>query len=203
MLPTAGFNSLFSCIVQWNPLSTLKHAFMMNKLTCTISMKEFKAYILMGGNIGDRFKNLQTAKDLMSKQCGTIIKESSIYQTAAWGLTDQPDFLNQVIILSTSLNPETLIRSLLSVEETMGRKRSIKFGPRIIDLDILLIDDFLIESELLTVPHPALQKRKFALIPLNEVAPELLHPVENKTINQLLTDCKDELVVQKISAPAS
>ncbi len=166
-------------------------------------MKEFKAYILMGGNIGDRFKNLQTAKDLMSKQCGTIIKESSIYQTAAWGLTDQPDFLNQVIILSTSLNPETLIRSLLSVEETMGRKRSIKFGPRIIDLDILLIDDFLIESELLTVPHPALQKRKFALIPLNEVAPDLLHPVDNKTINQLLTDCKDELVVQKISAPAS
>ena len=166
-------------------------------------MKEYTAYILIGGNIGDPFNNLRTAKELMSKQCGTIIKESSIYQTAAWGLTDQPDFLNQVIILSTTLNPETLIRSLLSVEETMGRKRNIKFGPRIIDLDILLIDDFLIESELLNVPHPALQKRKFALIPLNEVAPDLVHPVENKTINQLLTDCKDELVVQKISAPAS
>jgi len=166
-------------------------------------MKAYTAYILMGGNIGDPFNNLNTAKALMNKQCGTIIKESSIYQTAAWGLTDQPDFLNQVIVLSTTLNPETLMRSLLTVEETMGRKRNIKFGPRIIDLDILLIDDFLIESELLNIPHPALQKRKFALIPLNEVAPDLLHPVENKTINQLLTDCKDELVVQKISAPAS
>ena len=166
-------------------------------------MKEYTAYILIGGNIGDPFNNLRMAKELMSEQCGTIIKESSIYQTAAWGLTDQPDFLNQVIILSTTLNPEILMRSLLSVEETMGRKRNIKFGPRIIDLDILLIDDFLIESELLNVPHPALQKRKFALIPLNEVAPDLVHPVENKTINQLLTDCKDELVVQKISAPAS
>ena len=166
-------------------------------------MKEFTAYILIGGNIGDRFANLLTAKELINKQCGTIIKESSVYQTAAWGLKEQPDFLNQVLILSTTLNPETLMRSLLSVEETMGRKRSIKFGPRIIDLDILLINDFLIESEFLTVPHPALQQRKFALIPLNEVAPDLLHPVENKTINQLLTECNDELVVQKISTPAS
>ena len=166
-------------------------------------MKEFAAYILIGGNIGDRFSNLQTAKELINKQSGTIIKESSVYQTAAWGLKEQPDFLNQVLILSTTLNPETLLRSLLSVEETMGRKRSIKFGPRIIDLDILLINDFLIESEFLTVPHPALQQRKFALIPLNEVAPDLLHPVENKTINQLLTECNDELVVQKISTPAS
>ena len=166
-------------------------------------MKEFTAYILIGGNIGDRFANLLTAKELINKQCGTIIKESSVYQTAAWGLKEQPDFLNQVLILSTTLNPETLLRSLLSVEETMGRKRSIKFGPRIIDLDILLINDFLIESEFLTVPHPALQQRKFALIPLNEVAPDLLHPVENKTINQLLTECNDELVVQKISTPAS
>ncbi len=166
-------------------------------------MKEFTAYILIGGNIGDRFANLLTAKELINKQCGTIIKESSVYQTAAWGLKEQPDFLNQVLILSTTLNPETLMRSLLSVEETMGRKRSIKFGPRIIDLDILLINDFLIESEFLTVPHPALQQRKFALIPLHEVAPDLLHPVEHKTINQLLTECKDELVVQKISTPAS
>ena len=112
-------------------------------------MKEYTAYILIGGNIGDPFNNLRMAKELMSEQCGTIIKESSIYQTAAWGLTDQPDFLNQVIILSTTLNPEILMRSLLSVEETMGRKRNIKFGPRIIDLDILLIDDFLIESSAL------------------------------------------------------
>ena len=91
-------------------------------------MKEFTAYILIGGNIGDRFANLQTAKELINKQCGTIIKESSVYQTAAWGLKEQPDFLNQVLILSTTLNPETLLRSLLSVEETMGRKKASNSG---------------------------------------------------------------------------
>jgi 2-amino-4-hydroxy-6-hydroxymethyldihydropteridine diphosphokinase len=166
-------------------------------------MKIFTAYILIGGNIGDRFANLQTAKELISKQCGSITKESSIYQTAAWGLTEQPDFLNQVVIISTTIESELLMQTLLSVEETMGRVRSIKFGPRIIDLDILLIDDLVIASEILIIPHPALPQRKFALIPLNEVAPQLFHPVEKKSINQLLTDCKDELVVQKISAPAS
>ncbi|OIR13129.1 bifunctional folate synthesis protein [mine drainage metagenome] len=85
----------------------------------------------------------------------------------------------------------------------MGRKRAVKFGPRIIDLDILLIDDLIIETELLSVPHPALPQRKFALIPLDEVAPDLLHPVEKKSISQLLAGCNDELVVQKISASAS
>jgi 2-amino-4-hydroxy-6-hydroxymethyldihydropteridine diphosphokinase len=172
-------------------------------LTCIYCMKSSTAYILLGGNMGDPFANLKTAKGFINQQCGKIITESSIYQTAAWGLTDQPDFLNQVVAVETTLDPETLMRSLLSVEETMGRIRSIKYGPRIIDLDILLIDDFFIESELITVPHIALPNRKFALIPLNEIAPQLLHPVANKTINQLLTNCKDELVVQKISVPAS
>ena len=166
-------------------------------------MKSSTAYILLGSNMGDRFANLKTAKDFINQQCGSISKESSIYQTAAWGLTEQPDFLNQVVIVNTTLDPETLMRSLLSVEETMGRVRNIRFGPRVIDLDILLIDDFFIESDLITVPHPALADRKFALIPLNEVAAALFHPIAKKTINQLLTNCKDELVVQKISAPAS
>ncbi len=166
-------------------------------------MKTYTAYILIGGNIGDRFLNLQTAKELIKKNCGTILNESSIYQTAAWGITEQPNFLNQVLILTTTLEPEILMQKLLSIEESMGRKRTIKFGPRIIDLDILLIDDLVIKTELLSVPHPALPERKFALIPLNEIAPDLLHPVEKKSISQLLTDCNDELVVQKISANAS
>ncbi|HEX3025059.1 MAG TPA: 2-amino-4-hydroxy-6-hydroxymethyldihydropteridine diphosphokinase [Chitinophagaceae bacterium] len=166
-------------------------------------MKTYTAYILIGGNIGNRFANLATAKELIKKNCGAIINESSIYQTAAWGLTEQPDFLNQVLMLTTTLEPEILMQKLLSIEESMGRKRIIKFGPRIIDLDILLIDDLIIETELLSVPHPALPQRKFALVPLNEVAPELQYPVEKKFIHQLLADCKDELVVQKISASAS
>ncbi|MDE3145273.1 MAG: 2-amino-4-hydroxy-6-hydroxymethyldihydropteridine diphosphokinase [Bacteroidota bacterium] len=166
-------------------------------------MKPYTAYILIGGNIGDRFANLATAKELITNQCGTVINESSVYQTAAWGLTEQPDFLNQVLMITTKLLPEQLMQNLLSIEESMGRKRSVKFGPRIIDLDILLIDDLVIDTELLSVPHPALPQRKFALIPLSEVAPDLLHPVEKKAISQLLTACNDELVVQKISASAS
>lgn len=162
-----------------------------------------KAYLLIGGNMGNRHSNLQQARELIQKECGQITAKSSIYQTAAWGLTDQPDFLNQVLVVTTLLTPEALMQTLLSIEERMGRKRTIKMGPRIIDLDILLIDSRVIYSTLLTIPHPALPKRKFALIPLFEVAPQLMHPLERKTITQLLTECPDELAVQKIYDPTA
>jgi 2-amino-4-hydroxy-6-hydroxymethyldihydropteridine diphosphokinase len=158
------------------------------------------AYLLIGGNIGDRLGNLKKAAKYIVQECGQIITMSSIYQTAAWGLTEQPDFLNQVIVLSTLLQPDILMKTLLSIEEKMGRIRTVKLGPRTIDLDILLIDDLVIKSELLTIPHPALPKRKFALIPLDEVAGNFYHPIERKTIQQLLIECNDELVVQKFSA---
>ena len=161
------------------------------------------AYLLIGGNMGNRFNNLQQAIELISAKCGTVTNQSSIYETAAWGLTDQPDFLNQVLILQTKLEPDNLMRQLLLIEEKMGRKRTIKMGPRIIDLDILLIDDIIMDSELLVLPHPALPKRKFALLPLAEVAPELFHPVEKKPVSQLLKDCTDNLDVQKITVPAT
>jgi 2-amino-4-hydroxy-6-hydroxymethyldihydropteridine diphosphokinase len=160
------------------------------------------AYLLIGGNIGDRLANLKKAVKYIQQECGQIVTISSIYQTAAWGLKEQPDFLNQVIVLSTTLQPNTLMQILLFIEEKMGRIRTVKLGPRTIDLDILLIDDLIIQSELLTIPHPALPKRKFALIPLAEVAGNLIHPLENKSILQLLSDCKDKLVVQKFSATA-
>lgn len=161
------------------------------------------ANLLIGGNMGNRTANLQQARELIQKECGKITVQSSIYQTAAWGLTDQPDFLNQVLVVATLLTPEALMWQLLSIEERMGRKRIIKLGPRIIDLDILLIDTLVINSSLLTIPHPALPKRKFALIPLCEVAPQLVHPLEKKTIAQLLAECPDELAVQKIYDAAS
>lgn len=162
-----------------------------------------KAYLLIGGNMGNRLSNLQQARELIEKECGQINAQSSIYQTAAWGLTDQPDFLNQVLVVTTLLTPEALMQQLLSIEERMGRKRTIKLGPRIIDLDILLIDSLIIYSTLLTIPHPALPKRKFALLPLVEVAPQLMHPLERKTIAQLLIECPDELAVQKIYDPTT
>ncbi|MBS1579879.1 MAG: 2-amino-4-hydroxy-6-hydroxymethyldihydropteridine diphosphokinase [Bacteroidetes bacterium] len=160
------------------------------------------AYLLIGGNLGNTEQNLQTAIDLINKQCGIIINKSSIYKTAAWGLTNQPDFLNQVLVLNTSLTAQNLMHELLLIEEKMGRVRSIKMGPRIIDIDILLFDDLILNTEILTVPHTALPQRKFALIPLAEVAGNIIHPVEKKSIQHLLLNCKDTLDVHKISPSA-
>jgi 2-amino-4-hydroxy-6-hydroxymethyldihydropteridine diphosphokinase len=158
------------------------------------------AYLLIGGNLGDRSAFLQQAVDLIGRRCGNIVLSSAIYETAAWGVTDQPSFYNQAIAVETMLVPEQLMQDLLHIEEDMGRKRMVKMGPRIIDLDILLIDALVISSPLLTLPHPALPYRRFALLPLSEIAPQLLHPILHKTINQLLADCTDELDVQKKSA---
>jgi len=161
------------------------------------------AYLLIGGNLGNRSENLDQAIELIKKTCGSIVSKSSIYETAAWGLTEQPDFLNQVLVLQTKLEPENLMKQLLLIEEAMGRIRSIKMGPRTIDLDILLMEGIIVTTELLTLPHPALPKRRFALLPLSEVAPELIHPVEKKAIFHLLKDCTDTLDVQKITVPTT
>ena len=157
------------------------------------------AYLLIGGNLGNRPAYLQQAIELIEQSCGNIVHSSAIYETAAWGITEQPSFYNQAIALTTRLAPDELMRQLLHIEETMGRKRTVKMGPRIIDLDILLIDSLIISSSLLTLPHPALPARRFALLPLSEIAPAIIHPVLHKTILELLEDCTDELDVQKKS----
>ena len=157
------------------------------------------AYLLIGGNIGDSKAYLAEAKNLIENKCGQVINASSIYSTAAWGVTNQADFLNQVLVLTTKMNPLELMQALLHIETSMGRLRAIKMGPRIIDIDILLIDDEIVNTDLLRLPHPALTQRNFALIPLKEVAPELIHPVEKKTISQLLQQSADTLDVQKLS----
>lgn len=162
-----------------------------------------KAYILLGTNLGDRLSYLQQAKTFIAQQIGEVLATSSIYETAAWGLTEQPSFYNQVLVVKTVVEPESLMQQLLDIEAQLGRIRTIKFGPRTIDIDILLIDDLINDSEFLQLPHPALPQRKFALMPLAEVAPELLHPVEKKTISQLLQACTDTLDVQKITPTAS
>jgi 2-amino-4-hydroxy-6-hydroxymethyldihydropteridine diphosphokinase len=157
------------------------------------------AFLLIGGNLGDRFKNLQTAAQLVEEHCGDIISLSSVYETEAWGFTDQPPFLNQVLVLETEMEPEALMRELLSIEKELGRIREHKMGPRHIDIDILLLDDMTWVSASLTIPHPSLHLRRFALIPLNEVAAAQKHPLFHKTIAELLTDCPDTLAVKKIS----
>lgn len=156
------------------------------------------AYLLLGSNLGNRLSYLDQAKELISQQCGFITKQSSIYETAAWGITAQPSFYNQVIVLQTNLLPETLMQKLLDIEESMGRIRTIKYSPRTIDIDIQLIDNLTNNTPLLTLPHPFLQERRFALLPLSEVAPQLMHPILHKTIIDLLNECTDELEVKRV-----
>ncbi len=158
------------------------------------------AYLLIGGNLGNRSANLQKAIHAIEQSCGEIVQSSAIYETTAWGLTNQPPFYNQALILNTKMAPDQLMQQLLTIETEMGRIRAVKMGPRIIDLDILLIDQLVLQSELLNIPHPALAIRRFALLPLAEIAPHLRHPLLQKTIETLLEECPDELDVQKLSA---
>ena len=157
-----------------------------------------KIYLQLGSNMGNSLEKLAEARKGISKQIGKIKRESQIYQTAAWGKSDQPDFLNQVIMVETDLAAPDTIQTLLSIEKTMGRIRTLKNAPRTIDIDILFFNKETITQPDLVVPHQQIPNRRFVLIPLNELAANFIHPVLNKTIHQLLRDCKDKLAVKKI-----
>ena len=158
-----------------------------------------RAYLLIGGNMGDRKGFLATACAEIEKTCGKVLQQSSLYETAAWGKEDQEAFLNQALELETPFSAETLLQTLLAIEEKLGRKRDVRYGPRIIDIDILFFAHAIIHQNNLTIPHPQVQNRRFALEPLNEIAAEYIHPVLQKTIGQLLKECPDTLDVHKIS----
>lgn len=155
------------------------------------------AYLLIGSNLGDRALYLEKASLHIQQQCGQIVKQSGYYETAPWGFVDQPAFLNQALSIETPLTPSALMETLLNIEENMGRIRSVKMGPRIIDLDILLVDQQIANTPLLQLPHPAMHLRRFALIPMVEIAPLLKHPRFHKTMTQLLDECPDDADVQK------
>jgi 2-amino-4-hydroxy-6-hydroxymethyldihydropteridine diphosphokinase len=154
-------------------------------------------YLLLGSNIGNSEEQLRLATQNIKKQVGNVIASSSIYQTAAWGKTDQPDFLNQVIIVETKQWAEDTLSLILNIEEKMGRIRTEKNAPRIIDIDILFFNEAIIQEKELTVPHPEIQNRLFVLTPLNELNPDYIHPLLDKSVHQLLTECKDVLNVKK------
>lgn len=157
------------------------------------------AYLLTGGNLGNREENLNTAKNLIDKYCGRVTAFSSLYETAAWGKTDQPAFLNQALEVKTELTARQLIRRILKLEKQMGRVREEKYDPRIIDIDILLFNKEQHNYPLLKVPHPEMHNRRFALLPLAEIGAEVIHPVLQKTISELLVECTDQLEVKKYS----
>ena len=158
-------------------------------------------YLLIGGNLGNRLQNLATAKAYIENELGEIIKASSIYETAAWGITEQLDFLNQVLLIKTKISAEEMMQIILSIENKMGRIRTQKNASRIIDIDILFFNDEIINKQNLTIPHSEIQNRKFALIPLHEIAADLVHPVLKQSIKDLLSTSKDKLEVKPLSKP--
>jgi 2-amino-4-hydroxy-6-hydroxymethyldihydropteridine diphosphokinase len=143
-------------------------------------------FLGLGTNLGDREANLRTAKGKLSSQV-KIVKESPIYVTPPWGYEDQPDFLNQVIQVTTRLEPTQLLDYLKGIEDEMGRKATFRYGPRLIDLDILFYGQRVIREESLQIPHPRLHERAFVLVPLHDIAPDFVHPVLRETIRDLLS----------------
>lgn len=155
-------------------------------------------YLSLGTNLGNRAQNLEMAIKSI-KHVGKILQQSSTYVTDAWGKSDQPAFYNLVLCIETKLDSKILLHELLSIETTMGRVRHDKWGPRLIDIDILFFDDLNEQIPgLLTIPHPEIQNRKFVLKPLVEIAPSIMHPILKKTAEVLLSELKDSLEVKKI-----
>jgi 2-amino-4-hydroxy-6-hydroxymethyldihydropteridine diphosphokinase len=157
-------------------------------------------YLLTGSNLGNRFSQLEQAARMIQAHVGVVVQQSSVYETAPWGNTEQPGFLNQCLEVTTGLNAFETMHALLQIETAMGRMRSSQpWQPRMIDIDLLLFNDEAFTTAALTVPHPRLHERRFALVPLNEIAAEVLHPVFQDSVSRLLEICPDMLSVKKIS----
>lgn len=154
-------------------------------------------HLLLGTNIGNRTKQLDKARELVEARIGKITKKSKIYETEPWGEREQADFLNQALEVETKLKPKKVLDKIAEIEKLMEREETYKWGPREIDIDILMYEDEMICEMDITIPHPFLHERKFTLIPLSEIAPDLYHPIMGATIVDLLLDCEDTLEVSE------
>ncbi len=155
--------------------------------------------MLLGSNLGDRLALLSEATALISERVGTVVKNSQIYQTAPWGVIEQPAFLNQVLKVETALHPIDVLSVVLKIEKQLGRERKEVWGARQIDIDILYYADVVVTMSDLVIPHPQLHNRRFTLVPLVEIAPDYVHPKLKKTNQALLEHCGDEGLVYVLS----
>jgi 2-amino-4-hydroxy-6-hydroxymethyldihydropteridine diphosphokinase len=149
-------------------------------------------YLSLGGNLGNTIEIFLNSREILTKKVGKITQISSLYKTAAWGPIPQNDFINQVIEVETKLSAPELMDILLEIELQQGRIRQERWGPRTLDLDIIFFGEQLISTENLVIPHPRMEDRKFVLIPMVEINPNLIHPISRKSIRQILLECKDE-----------
>ena len=160
------------------------------------------AYIAIGSNIGNPYQNcIEAIRNISKNDSIKVISKSSFYKTSPIGDIEQEWFINSVIKITTSFSPENLLSNLLNIETEMGRVRKEKWGPRLIDLDLLFYDNLILNQELITIPHPEIQKRKFVLIPMSEIAGTYSHPTLKKTIKTLLLESSDDSEVQKLTEP--
>ncbi len=165
---------------------------MMNNQATTV-------FLSLGSNVGDKRMNLFDAIHAIENIPQTfLLKSSKIWETGAWGKTDQADFYNMAISINTTHSPELLIETLIEIEEKIGRVRIEKWGPRLIDIDILFYGDLVLKTEKLIIPHPEIQNRKFVLAPLNEICPAFVHPVYKKTVADLFVHCDDNSAVSVV-----
>lgn len=152
-----------------------------------------QVFLLIGGNLGERVQNLSAAKEKIGAHVGEIEVLSQIYETEPWGFNDAQYFLNQLLIVHTELSAEALLDEIQKVELDLGRERKTEqMGSRTMDIDILFYDDLIIETNELTIPHPRLHLRQFALVPLNEIAQSMIHPQLGKSMEKLMLECEDK-----------
>lgn len=160
-------------------------------MQATSAKRYINVFLGIGSNMGDRKANIKTASDLIEKFIGKIAKRSHLYETQPWGQPEQEWFYNQVVMANTTLDPRGLLETVGQIERQMGRKRTEKWGPRIIDVDILFYGKRVIRDKGLEIPHPELHERAFVLAPLMEIAPEYEHPILHKPIDVLFMECRD------------
>jgi len=157
-----------------------------------------KCHLHLGSNQGDRQVNIARALQMIEAEIGPITGSSALYETAAWGKTDQDAFINIAIEVEHYESPKNLLNIVNKIEDKLGRVRAMKWGPRLIDIDIILMEDIVVDSKRLTIPHALMHKRNFVLAPMAEVAPDVVHPVLEKSMIELYEACEDDSEVIRI-----